>query len=239
MKKIIFLTVIIFLSFLSFSQENSKINFGISYPFFFQNNFDDKTGGTHYMNLPRINVSIELPQLFKFRNNPNFNVSPGSCYFLFNECESSGGHGGGTSKELKHQALSLYTKFSYDIGLKSGKPNYFYAGILTGVYIYTKTTGIEDWFMLQEGSYLSGSMKVDRNGQPFFNLFYMGFFTGLNPLAKSNSFVKPIVELSFYPNYAIINDSNKRTQDQKVARSMAMISFTFGFGKKKATQINE
>ena len=94
MKIIAFLTLIIFSSLHVFSQEHSIIDIGVGYPIFFQRNFDENSGGTHYIGHERLNAFVELPELIRFKKNPDFSVYPGAGYFLFNEFESGGGHGG-------------------------------------------------------------------------------------------------------------------------------------------------
>jgi hypothetical protein len=66
----------------------------------------------------------------------------------------------------------------------------------------------------------------------------MGFLAGFKTFANSNSFLRPAFELSFFPNYATIYDSHLSMDEQKVAKSMAMLTIILGLGKKKATRIN-
>lgn len=237
MKKIAFLTIIFFYSVLTYSQETSVINIGFGIPFFFQSNFDKNSGGTHSINSIPINIFVEKPQLIKFHEIKSFAITPGVAYFLFNESATGGGLGGGSSKTYKHQAISLYTKFLYESNLKADKPFNWYGGILTGVYLYSKTTGEEYWWRMQQSQNVSGSQEIDRNGKPFFNSFYMGFLAGFKTFANSNSFLRPAFELSFSPNYATIYDSHLSMDEQKVAKSMAMLTIILGLGKKKLPEL--
>ena len=62
----------------------------------------------------------------------------------------------------------------------------------------------------------------------------MGFLIGFKPLGeKSSSFINPLVEFSFFPNYAIIYDDHIDKNEQKLSKNMVMISVAIGFNSKK------
>lgn len=236
MKIIAFLTLIIFSSLHVFSQEHSIIDIGVGYPIFFQRNFDKNSGGTHYIGHERINTFAELPELIRFRNNPDFSVFPGAGYSLFNEFESGGGLGGGNDRTLKHQAFSLYLKFNYSITENSARPFRWYAGLLSGVYVFSKTNGNVGWFRLEQNGYKGGNYSFDHNGKFFFNNFYNGLYAGFKINTGTCNWIQPGFELSFYPGYASITDKFLAFEDQhkSTTKSMMMLSVILGIGAKKS-----
>lgn len=238
MKKIVILTLIVFSSVLTFSQETSIVSVGVGYPVFFQNNFDDYSGGTHTMESKRINLTLEIPQLLKFKNNPNFFVTPGGSYIQLNENKFNEALGGSSIQNYKHQAISLYAKLLYEINIKTDKPFNWYGGVLAGAYIYTKTTGNIYGSRWTENGYVSGSSEVDMSGKSFYDSFYFGFFIGFKTLTKSNSFLKPSFEFSFLPGFVNVSRAGYNSGSEDYSKSMAMITVYLGMGKKKATRIN-
>ncbi|KAF0237929.1 MAG: hypothetical protein FD181_1514 [Prolixibacteraceae bacterium] len=241
MKQITILVLFSFYSLVVSSQKTSSINIGFGYPGFFQANFDKNSGGSHTINSGRIHVFTEIRQLIRFKNNPAFLVTPGIGYFLFNESESSGALGGGSSTILKHYAVSLYAKLNYSITKDNEKPFCWYAGVLGGFYVFSKTKGEMYWWMYQQGGSRSGIEEIDKSGKSFYNNFYNGIYAGFKIKTGKNDFFRPAFEFSFFPGYANITDKflSDTNKDEPIAKSMGMISLTLGFGKKKATQVNE
>ncbi len=230
MKRTVLLFAFIFAFTFSKSQNHSIFNIGVGMPFFFQSNFNETSGGSHSISSKRINAFIEKSGLFSFTETKNLYITPGAGYFLFNENGSGGGLGGGYSESLKHQAFSIYGKFLYEPGFNSDNNFNLYLGFLTGVYLYTETTGERSWWIMQQLQNRSGTSEVNESGESFFNSIYMGFLIGFNPLGKkSSSFINPLIEFSFFPNYAIIYDDNISEDEQKLSKNMAMISVAFGF----------
>jgi hypothetical protein len=228
-------------SFLVFSQEVPSINVGVGFPSFFQTNFDEDWGSYHSIDPGRIHAFTEIQQLIKFKNNPAFSVTPGIGYFLFNESESGGGLGGGTSTDLKHSALSMYAKLNYSITKNNEKPFRWYGGVLLGFYLYSKTTGERNWWRMEQLGGRWGSSEIDKSGKAFFNSFYNGIYAGFKIKAGKSDRFQPAFEFSFLPGYANITDRylSDENKDESLTKSMIMGSVIFGFGTKKATRINE
>jgi hypothetical protein len=236
MKKSALLTLIIFSSVFTFSQETSIINLGIGYPIFFQKNFisGSGAGNTHSMDSKRINLMLEIPDLLKFKNNPNFFVTPGVSYNQLNESKMNEALGGSSIRNYKHQAYSLYAKLIYEINTKSDMPFNWYGGVLTGAYIYTKTIGTEYGSSWTGDGYVSGSSEIDMSGKSFYDSFYMGFLIGFKTLTKSGSFVKPSFEFSFLPGFVNISSAGYHSESEDYSKSMALFSVILGFGHKKS-----
>ncbi len=233
MKRIIIVLLFVSTFTISKSQNHSAISLGGGYPFFFQSNFNKESGGTHSISNKKINAFIEKPGLFKL-NSESLYITPGVGYFLFNENGSGGGLGGGNSKTLKHQAVSLYGKFIYEWNFKSVKSTNLYLGFVSGLYLYSNTTGTKSWWQMYQNNNRSGTTEVDRSGNHFFNSAYMGFIFGIKPLGNnSSSLFVPTVELSFMPNYAVIYDDHIVEDEQKLTKSMLMLSLSIGFNPKR------
>ncbi len=233
MNRIILIALFVLTFTISKSQDHAAISIGGGYPLFFQSNFNKDSGGTHSLTYRRINVFIEKPGLFKL-NSESLYITPGVGYSLFNEMGSGGGLGGGNSKILKHRAVSLYGKFIYEWNFKSEKSSSLYIGFVSGFYLYSKTTGTRSWWQMYQNTNRSGTTEVNRSGNHFFNSAYMGFILGVKPLGNnSNSLFVPIIELSFMPNYAVIYDDHIVEYEQKLTKSMLMISLSVGFNPKR------
>ncbi len=241
MKQIAILALFCMYSILAFSQEVPSINVGAGFPSFFQTNFDKDWGSYHSIDPGRIHVFSEIQQLINFKNNPAFSVTPGIGYFLFNESESGGGLGGGGSSAVKHHALSIYAKLNYSITQHNEKAFRWYAGVLTGFYFYSRTTGERSWWMMQELGGRSGSEEISKSGKPFYNNFYNGIYAGFKIKTGKNDCFQPAFEFTFLPGYANITDTylSNEDKDDSMAKSLIMGSVIFGFGIKKATRINE
>lgn len=231
MKHFYLIILFIFLPVLIFAQETPIINIGAGMPIFFNRNFDAHSGGTHYMSFKRGNLFVEYPGLFHFTKNRIFNVTPGITYFTFNEYESGGGNGGGGSKKYKHQAVGPYVKLIFENPSNSQKNNW-YLGFVAGSYLYSRTTGNESWWALQQEGQVSGSKNVEGSGKSFFNSFYYGYFAGFRPFLKLTPILEPALEFYFLPNYANIKDSYLPPEEQKPGKSMAIVSLVLGFGSK-------
>ncbi len=236
MKKFTFLTLILLSSIIAFSQERSIINVGAGYPFFSPQNFDENSGGSHHIGNDRLHAFIELPQLIKFRKNPDFSLTPGFGYFHFNEDETSGALGGGSSTVLKHSSLSLYVKLNYSITKNDEKPFCWYAGLLGGFYIYSNSKGEMFWWSYMQGGAQSGTQEIDKSGKSFYNNFYNGIYAGFKIKTDKIGFFRPAFEFSFFPGFANITDNFRSIQnkDESLAKSMVMISLNLGFGHKKS-----
>lgn len=231
MKRIFAILLFIFLPVCIFAQETPLFNIGAGMPIFFNRNFDAHSGGTHFISFKRGNLFVEYPGLFYFTKNRIFNVTPGITYFTFNEYESGGGNGGGSSKKYKHQAVGPYIKLVFERHSNSLKHKW-YLGFVTGTYFYTNTTGNESWWTLQQDGQISGLKNVSRSGKSFFNSFYYGYYAGFRPIIKLLPILEPAIEFYFLPDYATIIDSYLPFEEQKSGKSMALVSLVLGFGSK-------
>lgn len=234
MKHTTLLLLLVFTFTISKSQNHSLLNIGGGYPVFFQSNFNEESGGYHEIGDKRLNVFIEKPGLFRFKEAEGLYITPGISYFFFEEYGSGGGLGGGNSKSLEHQAVSFFGKFIYERKFNAKKSTSIYMGFLSGVYLYSKTTGERSWWRSYEKPPRSGTVEVDESGKHFFNSVYMGVLFGFKPLGNnSSSVIVPVVEVSFFPNYAIIYDDHICESEQKLSKSMIMISLAVGFNTKR------
>ncbi len=236
MKCTILFILFIFGSATVFSQEKPTFTIGGGFPFFFTQNFDANSGGSHSMTYKRGSLFVEKPGLIEFSATPSISVTPGFAFFVFNENENGGGNGGGSSLELKHQAIGVYSKIIYENEhLKEDKDKWYF-GLTAGYYLYSKTTGEDSWWLLQS-HYSYGSETIDTSGKKFFNSFYFGVLGGLRlPVKAASPTVKPVIEFSFYPRYANIPDSYISEDEQKTGKSMMMLSLLFEINTKKAAQ---
>lgn len=221
-----------------FSQEIPAFAIGSGLPFFININSGKNQSDTHNIESARIHIFIEKGEMIHFPGNPEFSITPGAGYFLFNESKISGGLGAGGSRYYKHQALSFYTKWLYDPGSNPEKVFDFYGGVVSGFYFLSKTTGTEYWYNSFQ-PYGNSTIEINRSGKNFFHSLYMGFVFGFKPIVKPGSFVKPRIEFSFLPGYAAISNPSQSSGEQKVAKSMTMFSVIIGFGHKKKLLKNE
>lgn len=214
----------------TFAQEHSKITIGAGYPFMPKAKVDISYSSYSVGN-KNINIFIEKPAIYSFANDKSLCLTPGLAYFQFNESGSGGGLGGGSSKNLKHTAYSLYLKCLYQKMIIKSSPSKIYFGFNTGAYLHSETTGTRKWWA--SGTPNNSSGEVDEDGKHFFNSLYMGFIFGFQPFAKGKSTIKPIIEFSFYPNYATFYDPHTSEHEQKLSKNMFEISLGIGLGNKK------
>lgn len=229
MKKIAFLTLIIFSSVLSFSQNSSIINIGVGFPIFFKSDFEE-SGMIHQLTGKRVHLFAEMP--VNIGTQRKFSVHPGVGYFLFNEIEQSdpSALGGYSNIELQHNAISIYSRMFYHFEGKNISFKQYYFGGTFGAYLWSKTTGQSSWWLYTSPKPISGSAIYNESGKAFFHSVYLGLTSGAKLKTKENSKIQPAVEFSFYPLFVTVNDEK---------RSMAMLTAVLGIGQKKATRFNE
>ena len=135
--------------------------------------------------------------------------------------------------EYIRNAFSIYSKLLCNLNLnRIGKHNWNF-GLITGYYVYTHVDGIFEWTFLQDGPDYHGSNKFDGDDKDFFKSFYFGFVSDFQFNFKKVRFLKPAIELSFYPNYANIAADYYIDNDIKANRNMIMGSIILGFGSKR------
>lgn len=229
MKKIAFLTLIIFSSVLSFSQKSSIINIGVGFPIFFKSDFEE-SGMIHQLTGKRVHLFAEMP--VNIGTQRKFSVHPGVGYFLFNEIEQSdpSALGGYSNIELQHNAISIYSRMFYHFEGKNISFKQYYFGGTFGAYLWSKTTGQSSWWLYTSPKPISGIAIYNESGKAFFHSVYLGLTSGAKLKTKENSKIQPAVEFSFYPLFVTVNDEK---------RSMAMLTVVLGIGQKKATRFNE
>ncbi len=232
MKYSILFFLSIFAITISSAQDYAAINAGTGWPFIF-NGSTNSSSSNYSIGSNSLNVFIEKSGLFKLPKSNNFYITPGINYFLFHESGEGGGLGGRNSKKLKHQALSLYAKLIYGIDLNPTNSPNIYFGVMSGVYIFSKTSGERAWWAMYNNQNRSGTEQIDTNGKHFFNSSYMGFLFGFKPVANPSSFIQPLVEFSFFPNYAVFYNPHISENEQKLTKGMAMISVAIGLNPKK------
>ncbi len=130
-------------------------------------------------------------------------------------------------------AVSIYSKFLYRSNFKfTGNHNWNF-GLVTGYYIHTHVEGKVDWWAIQEGPDYHSSRIIEGDDKAFFKSFYFGLVSSFQFNFKKVRFLKPGIELSFYPKYANIAADYSNNKNMVANRSMFMGSVILGLGSKK------
>ncbi|NCB09050.1 MAG: hypothetical protein EOM73_12910 [Bacteroidia bacterium] len=205
------------------AQEMPVINIGAGLPVLLRLT-SGNDGSTHTLNGFPLNLSVEKPFKISAFKNAKLSVSPGIGYFNFHEYYESGGLGGKTTKNYRHRAVSVQSKFLVETF--SFEKTQIQLGAIAGVYLASKTQGKESWWLMQQyPDVTSGEREVSRSGKAFFHPAYYGLLSRFsNKTGDRNSRLTPVFELSFYPGFATPGN-------QKV--NMGMFSVVLGFNSKK------
>jgi hypothetical protein len=232
MKRII---LIIFISLGAFglkAQENSFFTAGVGYPLFFGTGNNEDSHYDYRINKYNINLFVEK-ELQLLKNYPEIRITPGLAYTRINEDYDYEGLGGGGKGSYKHKAFSGYLKLLYEIDREPDFANDYYFGIQAGYYFDSKTRGSKStWQMNPEGGNFTNSEEIDKSGDDFFHSSYFGMVAGIKPLGDKVTFIKPKIELAFYPSFATLNSYYLNGEEKK---SMFQISILLGIvnGKTK------
>lgn len=217
------LIITMILSYTIAAQEMPVINIGAGLPVLLRLN-SGNDGSTHTINGFPLNLSVEKPFKIPVFNNEKLSVSPGIGYYSFHEYNESGGLGGKTTKDYRHRAVSVQSKFLFDTF--SFEKTQIQLGVIAGVYLATQTQGKESWWiMYQYPDINSGEREINRSGKAFFHPAYYGLLSRFSDKTGiRNSRLTPVFELSFYPDFA--THGNKKV-------SMGLVSLILGFNSKK------
>ena len=235
----------LFLSFLiclfTFSinaQEHSWLTIGVAYPMIIDGKVD-WSHSNYFIGDKSFNLFIEKPSAITFSKNENFYLTPGLSFVQFEESGEGGGLGGGSTRELKHKAYSIYLKLMYEIDLAPENSPNIYFGLHTGLYLHTRTSGTRDWWARGDDITYRGTEIINKSGKQFFNSMYGGFLFGFRPVIRSAPFIKPYIELSFFPYYIDFYDPHIEQEEQNPSKNMFQISIGIGFGTKSGNTSTE
>lgn len=199
MKHIYALVILCLITIHSYSQRTPDFKAGVGMPYIF-GNVDEEQNLHKIQGFPIL--SLEKPFAFGKFKYEKLSINPGVSYFFFKENEESGTEVVGRDHKLNHHSLNGYVKWLYQHKLHRRSEAFLYAGLQTGLHIYTKTTGTKISNGLnEEEPYLE--LEVNESGQDFYDLFYYGAVIGFQPNAKVTNFIKPSFELKFYPGMVI------------------------------------
>lgn len=227
---------ICFVSSVTFSQEISKLNFGVGNPFFIPKSNYSYSGGYVFIDKNKLNLFAEIPGLFTFKKNPEFLIYPGLSLIHFNETHSSGALGGNGYTKYQRHALSIYSKFLYKPEFQFINPNNLNFGLVMGYYLYTHSSGYSEWSYYAQDWQYRGSSETDTDGKSFFKSFYFGLTTSFLFNFEKVKYLKPGVEFTFYPDYANIFDHYSGETDTNISHSMFMGSLILGLGSKNKSK---
>jgi hypothetical protein len=109
----------------------------------------------------------------------------------------------------------------------------YYFGLHAGYYINSKTTGsTSSWQLNPDSGKFTNSEDIDKSGKDFFHSNNIGIIAGIRPLGEAENFLKPNIELAFYPSFASLNSYYTNIAEKK---SMFQISVGIELGKKPKT----
>lgn len=229
MKRILFSILICLLTQNINAQEHSWLTIGAAYPIII-NGEVDWSHSNYSISDKSINVFIEKPCLISFSKNKDLYLTPGISLVKFEESGEGGGLGGGSTRELKHKAFSIYSKLLYEIDLSPENSPNIYFGIHAGFYLHSKTTGIRNWWALGDNIVYRGEEIINESGKQFFNSIYGGIIFGFRPVINNLAFIQPYIEFSFYPQYIDFYDPLLPKEEQNPSKNMFQISLGIGLG---------
>lgn len=213
------------------SQEGTIIKIGAGVPVFTQPFFPKNWEPERFSGFPRFALFVEKPNLLPVTLQYNFSIDPGVSFFYTEQYEGPGSAlGGGSEFDLKRYSISAYLKFLYHFAGKETSKHSWYAGTVAGVQVLRKTEGKYSWWMRQQGGYATGNISVNQLPDDFFNPFYVGFLVGVSPGKNRTQFLKPGIEVSFYPDFIINNKKSFGSYSRRGSIGMAVVSVVFGIG---------
>ncbi|WP_347839880.1 hypothetical protein [uncultured Draconibacterium sp.] len=219
MKSIFTLTLCVLVVLNSYGQKQSVLTTGLGYPAFLGTSTSNDmhynysiNGGNYYLYLEK---DINL-----FRKLAEFRIAPGFAFINIDETYKNEALGGGGKAMYRHKALSTYMKILYEIDREPYVVCDYYFGFQLGYYLHSKTSGTKSSWQVNpnpddgEGHFYH-SVEVDTSGKDFFHKSYFGLLAGLEPMGDKNTYLRPKIELAFYPVFATVNDYYVNNQKKK------------------------
>jgi len=229
MKRII---ILIFISLATIgikAQNQPLITVGVGYPVFLSTKSDD-AHYDYFINKKNYNLYLEK-QLKFLKQIPEISITPGLAFTHITENYDYEGLGGGGKGDYKHKAFSGFVKVLYEIERQPEIATDYYFGIQVGYYFSSKTDGSRSsWQMNPDGGNYTNSEEIDKSGEDFFHSNYIGLIAGIAPLGDKKTFIKPKIELGFYPAFATVNSYFVNGEEKK---NMLQISISADIGTKK------
>jgi hypothetical protein len=141
--------------------------------------------------------------------NSRWKIHTGLSFFRLKEVEKSSEFalGGGYENIYRHTAVGFTTKFRFELNI-SDEFSYGYIGAILGKYLYTKTKGEEDFWMIQSPEFNSGTNYIDTNGKEFFHSVYGGLEAGFVGKSKNKRII-PAFEIAFLPEFITVDDKRR------------------------------
>ncbi|WP_346859576.1 hypothetical protein [uncultured Draconibacterium sp.] len=222
----------LFLTLSLVAQENSFITIGVGYPFITGAKVSDNAHYDYNINSGNYNLFLEK-ELKLLKKTPQILLTPGLAFTGIKETYKLEALGGGGDGDFQHRAFSTYLKVIYEIDRQPYVVTDYYFGVHAGCYINSKTTGsTSSWQLNPDGGKYTNSEEIDKSGNDFFHLNYFGIIAGIRPLGDAENFLKPTIELAFYPSFATLNSYYNNLDEKK---SMFQISIGIVVGKKPKT----
>lgn len=232
MYKPIALILLILLPFFSESQERAFLRTGAGIPLFTKPYFPTDWEPERYSGFPRYTLFAEIPNVLPGTMHYNFSLNPGIHFFYMEQHEGPGtGLGAGSELELKRYSLSVYLKFLYHFSSDETTKHRWYAGTVAGVQVARKSEGDYSWWMKQSEGYSTGGESITDENDRFFNPFYVGYLVGVSSGNNHLKFLKPALELSYYPDFIINRNKTMGSHSRRGRLGMAVVSVVFEIGK--------
>lgn len=198
MKTLIVIIFLLALTFSGFSQISPAIKAGVGYMYVFDE--DPSTSPDYHTITGYPTISVEKPFPIEIRLKKRLSINPGLAYYYFKEEKLKGDTEEGKDFRLRHQSASGYVKVLYQAKFAGKTEAFFYGGGIGGVNFYSKTKGTKSIYGLNV-EIPEYDNRVNENGSDFFPLFYYGVLAGLQPNARKYNFIKPSVEIAYYPGF--------------------------------------
>lgn len=200
MKFVFILFTILVITFNSFSQISPAIKVGAGYVHVYD--IEERTSPDVHTVTGYPSVSVEKPFPIEIRLKKRLSINPGLAYYYFKEEKLKGDTEEGKDFRLRHQSASGYVKVLYQAKFAGKTEAFFYGGGIGGINFYTKTKGTKSIYGLNV-EIPEYDNRVNENGSDFFPLFYYGVLAGLQPNARKYNFIKPSIEIAFYPGFVL------------------------------------
>ncbi len=198
MKSLVIIFLLLALTFYGFGQISPAFKTGFGYMYVFDE--DPSISPDYHTVTGYPTFSVEKPFPIEIRLKKRLSINPGLAYYYFKEEREINKSDYNNDSKYSHQSVNGYVKVLYQAKFRGKTEAFIYGGGIGGLNFYTKTKGTKSVYGLSV-EIPEYNVIVNENGSDFFPLFYYGVLAGLQPNARKYNFIKPSIEIAYYPGF--------------------------------------
>jgi hypothetical protein len=222
MKSLVVIFLLLTLTFYGFGQISPAFKTGFGYMYVFDE--DPSIGPDYHTVTGYPTFSVEKPFPIEIRLKKRMSINPGLAYYYFKEEREINKSDYNNDSKYSHQSVNGYVKVLYQAKFRGKTEAFIYGGGIGGLNFYTKTKGTKSDYGLSV-EIPEYNVIVNENGSDFFPLFYYGVLAGLQPNARKYNFIKPSIEIAYYPGFV-----SKSIEPSPVSYNINTVQITLFLG---------